>query len=109
MLPNIENYRVGNLLGRTYFYEKNGDELTGHTHPQKDEHITIVLSGGIKVIRDGVPEEYKAGSIVEFKEGEHHSIISTEDNTKTIHFYSYQDIWLKFMNENDNPTTNTNF
>jgi quercetin dioxygenase-like cupin family protein len=94
--PSVATHTLGDLSLSIYTYENKDDVLPMHTHNRETIHITIVAKGSVKVHGPSIPEtEYKAGSVVDFKEDHPHEITAMEDNSRIINIKK----WIKDENK----------
>jgi quercetin dioxygenase-like cupin family protein len=82
MLPNLERKVIGNLQLSVYTFNKKGDELPTHTHPEGEAHITIVNKGSIKAYGNGWQKVLKAGNLVMFPPNDPHAFVALENDSK---------------------------
>ena len=75
-------FSAGDLCGTMYNMSEAGDAVQKHAHGEKDNHITIVAKGRLKVVTDSGEAEYAAGSIIDFVVGEGHELIALDPNTR---------------------------
>lgn len=75
---------VENVSGIIYVFEKEGDIVPMHTHPEGQEHITIVVCGKIKVNGDSWNNEYSENQVIDFPANQAHEFIALEDDTRIV-------------------------
>jgi hypothetical protein len=72
--------------GGIYTFEKAGDEFPVHVHNEGDNHITMLMYGGIRCMGhpryEGVEAYAKpGGTILNWKAGEPHGFVALVDGT----------------------------
>lgn len=77
-----KNVQLGDLNCTIYDFEFNGDVLPKHNHGEYDVHITIVARGAIKAYSHDWEKDVPCGGLIDFKAGEPHELMATEDNTR---------------------------
>ena len=75
-------FKVGDINGVIYDFEKAGEVISKHVHDEKDNHITIVARGKVKAYSHDWEQEGVAGQLFDFRVGEPHEIMALEDNTR---------------------------
>lgn len=75
-------FKVGDISGVIYDFEKAGEVIAKHVHDEKDTHITIVARGKIKAYSHDWEQEGVAGQLLDFRPGEPHEIMALEDGTR---------------------------
>ena len=79
----------GKLWGAVTIFEKAGDFLRTHTHTDEDNHITVVVFGGVRCVghpkHEGkVLKAQPGGMIANWTAGEPHGFVALEDGTTII-------------------------
>lgn len=75
-------FKVGDINGVIYDFEKAGEVISKHVHDEKDNHITIVARGKVKAYSHDWEQEGVAGQLLDFCVGQPHEIMALEDNTR---------------------------
>ena len=70
---------VANLFVRQMFFKKAGDVEHGHEH--YFDHLSLLATGSLKVVVDGVASEFVAPHMIYIRADKTHEIIALEDNT----------------------------
>jgi len=79
------------IFGTHYTFQKAGVVLAPHTHTDKNEHVTIVVSGSFKLIEAGVERTVKAGDIINLGQIEH-GFTALEDNSVLVNVTKYNTV-----------------
>jgi quercetin dioxygenase-like cupin family protein len=86
--PKVTPFKVNQLNGNVYLFEKEGDVLAEHYHPKDDGHITFVIKGSVKIESKHLQNNWeRVGNIGDFfdiPDDQWHEIIALEDNTKIL-------------------------
>lgn len=75
-------FKVGDISGVIYDFEKAGEVISKHVHDEKDTHITIVARGKLKAYSHDWEKEAVAGQLIDFRPGEPHELMALEDGTR---------------------------
>jgi quercetin dioxygenase-like cupin family protein len=75
--------RAGSLHGDVYLFDA-GDKLVKHTHVPETEHITIILSGMLRITSGSTITDWGAGEIIDFPPGIEHELEAIVPDTKFI-------------------------
>lgn len=90
MMPTSRGLKVdGKYWGTVYTFEKEGDEFPVHVHEEEDNHITMLVFGGIRCMghpkHDGVEVYTQPGGIIlDWIAGEPHGFIALVDGTTIV-------------------------
>jgi quercetin dioxygenase-like cupin family protein len=87
--PSIRIGCVANLYTRMMKFQKAGDVEFGHTHAF--DHLTLLASGSLKVIVEGVATEFKAPQMIYIHKDKEHELIALEDNTVAYCIHALRD------------------
>jgi quercetin dioxygenase-like cupin family protein len=82
--PEPIDFKAGKLTGFILNFKKSGDVLSRHFHSVGEGHITIVVSGSVKIDGKNWSKVYKIGNVVDLPVNEFHEITSLEDSTKIL-------------------------
>lgn len=83
---NLKQVKFDQLLTNIYDFEFAGDILAPHTHFAEDDsvHITICCKGKVQIDTPTYSKVLESGNIIEFFNGQQHSIKALEDNSRVI-------------------------
>jgi quercetin dioxygenase-like cupin family protein len=87
--PSIKIGCVANLYSRMMHFEKAGDIEIGHTH--QFDHLTLLASGSLRVVVDGVSSEFVAPHMIYIKADKNHELIALQDNTVAFCIHALRD------------------
>lgn len=88
-VPEAKLGCVANLFVRQMYFKKAGDVEQGHTH--SFDHLSLLASGSIKIIVDGVASEFVAPHMIYIKADKMHEITALEDNTAVYCVHALRD------------------
>lgn len=77
--PKIKIGCVANLWSRMMHFESAGDVEQCHTHVF--DHLTLLASGSLKVVVDGVESVFKAPHMIYIHKDKEHELTALENNT----------------------------
>ena len=87
--PTITVSCVSNVFTRMMHFQKAGDFEIGHRHAF--DHITVLASGSLKVLINGVATECHAPQMIVIDKDTIHSLIALEDNTVACCVHAIRD------------------
>lgn len=79
-----KEFRVWDLMGTVFDFQKAGDTLDRHNHNSDNVHITIVAKGKIKAFSHDWEKIASAGTVLDFRPNEPHEFVALEDDTRII-------------------------
>lgn len=88
--PNIKLGCVANLFSRQMHFEKAGDIEHGHTH--QFDHLTLLASGALKVVVDGIESVFYAPHMIYINKDKNHELTALEDNTVAFCIHALRDV-----------------
>jgi quercetin dioxygenase-like cupin family protein len=77
-------HTVGRLQFNIYDFEKIGDVLPMHSHPEGQTHISIVSRGSFKVHGPDYEGIHSEGAVIDFEPEQAHEFTALEDNSRVI-------------------------
>jgi quercetin dioxygenase-like cupin family protein len=88
-MPDVSIGCVANLWSKMMHFKKSGDIERGHSH--KFDHLTLLASGSLQVIVNGISSEFKAPQMIYIEAGKIHELIALEDNTIAYCIHALRD------------------
>lgn len=70
-------------------FKSTGDTEFGHTH--QFDHLTLLATGSLKVMVDGVVTEFKAPHMIYIRKDKHHELVALEDGTVAYCIHALRD------------------
>lgn len=87
--PDVKLGCVANLYSRQMHFKKAGDKEFGHAHCF--DHLTLLASGSLKVIVEGVETDFIAPFMIYIAKDKLHELIALEDNTVAYCIHALRD------------------
>jgi quercetin dioxygenase-like cupin family protein len=88
--PKINIGCVANLYSRMMYFEKAGEVEYGHTH--SFDHLTLLASGSLKVVVEGVATEFKSPHMIYIHKDKNHELTALENNTVVYCIHALRDV-----------------
>lgn len=87
--PEVKIGCVANLFSRMMRFEKAGDVELGHTH--QFDHLTLLASGSLRVVVDGVASEFTAPHMIYIHKDKVHELTALTDETVAYCIHALHD------------------
>lgn len=78
-MPEASIGLVANLWVKMMHFKKAGEVEQGHAHVF--DHMTLLASGSMRVVVDGISTDFKAPHMIYIKKNAVHELTALEDNT----------------------------
>lgn len=67
-------------------FEKAGEVFAEHTHPVEQNHLTLVLRGGIKIVGETkfADQSFHSGDIIVWDAPKSHGFVALTKNTRIV-------------------------
>jgi quercetin dioxygenase-like cupin family protein len=104
--PIVKIGSVSNIYSRMMHFQKTGDIEYGHVHDY--DHLTLLASGALKVVIDGVSTEFTAPHMIYIKKDKTHELIALQDNTVAYCIHAMRDLEGEILDPNMIPNLTRN-